>query len=316
MLKTLTPTETLSRDDWLQYRNRGIGGSDVAIICGLSKYKSVFQLWAEKTGYREDEPENEYMYWGKTLEPIIRAEFIKRTGLTVTTCPAILQHPEYPFMLANIDGIVSTNEGNFIFEAKTASAYLIDEWNTENYVPYPYMLQIQHYMAVTGLQGAYIACLIGGNHFCYKFIKRDEKMIKMMIMLEMDFWNYVECNTPPPVDGSESAKEYLNSLYPSGKSGESVTLDESCIKLIEDYENNELQEKHFKELKEKSANDLKLLLGDNESAKICGRIITWKNVSQERLDSKRLATEMPDIYAQYLNQSSYRRFQIKSKKGG
>jgi len=47
MLNTLVSTETLSKEEWLKYRNQGIGGSDVSVICGINKYKSMFELWVE-----------------------------------------------------------------------------------------------------------------------------------------------------------------------------------------------------------------------------------------------------------------------------
>ena len=316
MLNTLVSTETISKEDWLKYRNQGIGGSDVSVICGINKYKSMFELWVEKTiGSVEDEDEKEVAYWGKTLEPVIRAEFVKRTGLTVSTVPSILQHPDYPFMLANIDGYILTDNGNYIFEAKTASAYLLDEWdNADNYVPYGYQLQVQHYMAVTGMQGAYVACLVGGNQFFCHFIERDDELIEMIISLEQKFWEHVESNTAPPIDGSDTAKDYINSLFPASKSTSCITLNDSYIKLVEDFENYESQEKYYRELKDKSANELKMLIGDNESATISNRVITWKNIISERLDTKRLSSEQPEIYQKYLNQSSYRRFTVKQRK--
>lgn len=315
MLNTLISTELMSKEDWRKYRNMGIGGSDVSAICGINKYKSMFELWVEKTiGTVENAEESEFAYWGTVLEPVVRAEFVKRTGLTVLTVPSILQHPEHKFMLANIDGIIYTDNGNYIFEAKTASAYLIDEWTTENYIPYSYMLQVQHYMAVTGVQGAYVACLVGGNQFFCHFIERDNELIDMIIAWEKQFWDCVENNTAPPVDGSETAKEYLNSIFPASTSGSCIKLDDNYLKIVEDFENYELQEKYYHELKEKSANELKMLIGDNESATVSDRLITWKNIVSERLDSKRLSVEMPEVYTQYLNKSSYRRFTIKQIK--
>jgi putative phage-type endonuclease len=315
MLNTLVPTETMTKEEWQKYRNQGIGGSDVSAICGISKYKSIFELWVEKTvGVTESEDDSEFAYWGTTLEPIIRNEFIKRTGLTVSTVPSILQHPDHKFMLANIDGIVHTTEGNFIFEAKTASAYLLDEWTADNYIPYPYMLQVQHYMAVTGMQGAYVAALVGGNQFFYHFIERDDELIDMIIALEQKFWSYVETDTAPPIDGSATARKYLNSLFPASTPSSCISLDDNCLKYIEDFEKYQEQENYYRELKEKSANELKILIGDNESATVTDRLITWKNITSERLDSKRLAFEQPEIYRQYLNQSSYRRFNVKQNK--
>ena len=212
-------------------------------------------------------------------------------------------------MQANIDGIVHSESNNFIFEAKTASAYKTEEWNT-NFVPYSYQLQIQHYMAVLDLQGAYVAILIGGNSFRHCFVERDDETIEMIIKLEQQFWNYVESNTPPPIDGSDAAKSFIHSLFPNSEKNKIVSLDESYLQHINDFESNQEQEKYYFERKEQAANEIKQLIGDCEKAKIGDRVVTWKSIASERLDAKRLASENSDIYQKYLNKSSYRRFAI------
>ncbi len=70
-------------------------------------------------------------------------------------------------------------------------------------------------MAVTGYKGAYIAALIGGNTFRWRFIERDEELIAMLIQLEADFWEYVKSETPPPLDGSEAAAKFLAERFPA-----------------------------------------------------------------------------------------------------
>lgn len=53
MVEILTNTKGMTNEEWLEWRNKGIGGSDVATICGLNKYKSALELWMEKLGYKE-----------------------------------------------------------------------------------------------------------------------------------------------------------------------------------------------------------------------------------------------------------------------
>lgn len=215
MIDILTNTENMTREEWLQWRKEGIGGSDVSVICGINKYKSALELWLEKRGYKENDEAGESAYWGTTLEPIVREEFVKRTSLEVETISLMLKHPKYDFMIANVDGIVNDNEGKkCIFEAKTASAYKLDQWKDDE-IPEEYMLQIQHYMAVTGYERTYIAVLIGGNTFKYKAIDRDDELIDMIISIEENFWNCVINDVPPNIDGSESCTNLLNSLYPN-----------------------------------------------------------------------------------------------------
>ena len=207
----LVSTGNLPYEEWLEYRRTGIGGSDAAVVCGISRYKSPVELWMEKTGQLPSQETGEAAYWGNLLESLVREEFTKRTGISVTKPSALYQSEEHPFMLANVDGLCEDPvHGPCIFEAKTASAYKTGEW--EDAIPDEYMIQIQHYMAVTGYQGAYIAVLIGGNAFRWKFVERDEELIAMLISLEEDFWRHVQNGTPPALDGSNASATAFPSL--------------------------------------------------------------------------------------------------------
>lgn len=82
MSNILVGTKELNYQSWLEYRNKGIGGSDVSIICGINKFKSCMQLWMEKAGLMPLEPtDSEVAYWGTVLEPIVKKEFTNRTGM-------------------------------------------------------------------------------------------------------------------------------------------------------------------------------------------------------------------------------------------
>ena len=164
MAKVVVKTSNLTREEWLKYRTKGIGGSDVSIIAGINPFKSIYELWLEKTKKVEPEEGNsEYTHFGTLLEPIVRKEFMDRTGIKVRQKHMLLQSERYPFMFADLDGVIRENGKLCIFEAKTASAYKQEIW--EQGVPAPYILQVQHYMAVTGAEKTYIAAIVGGNHF-------------------------------------------------------------------------------------------------------------------------------------------------------
>ena len=113
-------TKNLSTEEWLKIRTLGIGGSDAGIIAGCNPYRSIFELWQEKRGeipVREEE--SEVIHFGKVLEDVVRKEFIQRTGLMVRKKNSILRSKEYPFMIADLDGVVSEFDGTYsIFEAK------------------------------------------------------------------------------------------------------------------------------------------------------------------------------------------------------
>lgn len=311
MAKILTSTENMPYEEWLEYRRKGIGGSDASVVCGINRYKSPVELWLEKTGQLPYSEAGEAAYWGTQLEALVRKEFTKRTGITVNTVNQILQHEDFPFMLANLDGTCQHPDyGSCIFEAKTASAYKVSEW--EDKIPDEYMLQIQHYMAVTGYAGAYIAVLIGGNTFRWKFIERDEEIISMLIELEKDFWEHVQNKLPPPLDGSEAYAKFLAERFPDSIPKSKIELPEAAEKLIAEYNSACQKLEEVTEQKQKAENLLKEMLGENEVGTSGNSVITWKSMSQERLDSKTLKAEHPKLYARYANKISYRRFSVKS----
>lgn len=307
----LVSTENMPYEDWLEYRKQGIGGSDAAVACGISRYKSPVELWLEKTGQLPTQEAGEAAYWGTQLEPLVRAEFTRRTGIEVAHTMQLLQSVEHPFMLANLDGTCEHPDfGPCIFEAKTASAYKAKEW--DNSIPEEYLLQIQHYMAVTGYRGAYIAALIGGNTFRWKFVERDEALIAVMIHLEAEFWGHVQDGTPPPLDGSEASARLLAEQFPASVPQSQITLPDTATDLLRQYDTACEQLEVLEGKKREAENLLKQMLGANETGTARGRVITWKNVTQERLDSKTLKAEHPVLYQKYANQTSYRRFSVQA----
>lgn len=307
----LVSTGNLPYEDWLEYRKAGIGGSDASVVCGVSRYKSPVELWMEKTGQLPSQEAGEAAYWGNLLESLVREEFTKRTGISVTKPSALYQSEEHPFMLANVDGLCEDPaHGPCIFEAKTASVYKAGEW--EDSIPDEYMIQIQHYMAVTGYQGAYIAVLIGGNAFRWKFVGRDEELIAMLISLEEDFWRHVQNGSPPVLDGSNASARFLAERFPNSVPRSEIALPEKAGKLLSQYDEACRQLEESTARKQEAENLLKEMLGDNEVGTAGNRVVTWKSVTQERLDTKTLKAEHPTLFKKYANQTSYRRFSIKT----
>lgn len=308
-MKVLVRTNNISREEWLKYRTQGIGGSDVSIIVGINPFKSVYQLWREKTGQAEPEQtDSEYAYFGTLLEPIVRKEFTIRTGIKVRAKHAILQSEAHPFMLADLDGVINDNGELAIFEAKTASAYKQEVW--EEGIPAAYMLQIQHYMAVTGAKKTYIAALVGGNHFYCHEIARDEEMIGKIIAMEQYFWeNNVVKGIEPIPDGSDATTAYFNEKF-AVSNGKVIELPEAALQACEKYERLTMQVKELETEKNAVGNQLKNYMKEYEVGTVGDKKITWKPVSKSMIDSKRLRSEKPDIYNAYLSTTSYRRLMV------
>lgn len=90
----------LSREDWLEYRKKGIGGSDVAAIMGISPFATIRDLFYNKTGVQPVIQEEEESNWvakevGHRLEDLVAEIFSKKTGLEVFPVRVMFRHPLY-----------------------------------------------------------------------------------------------------------------------------------------------------------------------------------------------------------------------------
>ncbi|WGT40106.1 YqaJ viral recombinase family protein [Lysinibacillus sp. 1 U-2021] len=301
-------TLEMDRIEWLQLRKSGIGGSDASAILGFNSYKSAFQLYIEKTSDFVEEIDNEFVYWGNKHENTVAEEFTVRTGKKVRRLNRMLRHPDYPFMTANLDRVVVGEKA--ILECKTTSAYNERAWEGEN-IPAAYICQLQHYMAVTGYEKAYIAVLIGGNRYVWKEVARDDEFIELMIQREKEFWeNHILTNVPPAIDGSSSASEFLMKMYPQDD-GSAIMLDEQSNTLIEAIESLKAEEKQLELQRKEYENQLKMMLGESAEGHSDRFKVTYKTIASSRLDSKRLKEEQPAIYEKYIKESLSRRLSIK-----
>lgn len=310
MKRNTIPTAKITREEWLQLRRKGIGGSDASVIMGKNPYRSILQLWEEKTGKLPVTDEgNEYTYWGNVMEPIIRKEFMNRTGLKVRQKHAMIFHKDYPYLFADVDGIVTDERGEkCIFEAKTASQYKAEQW--EDGVPEEYILQVQHYLEVCGMDKAYIAALIGGNKFIFHTIYRDDELIRNLISREKEFWEgCVLTGTEPVMDDSDATRDYLNQKYSDPIEG-SIQLQEDMKSVLAEYQDVDCKIKELEKQKTGFANQIKAAMGEYETGEVDGTVVSWKKISRESLDSKRLRKEQPEVFAEYTSVSSYRKLSI------
>ena len=308
-------TNEISHEEWLALRLKGIGGSESAAVCGMSRYCSPLEVWLRKTGRKEAEADNEAMYFGRLLEPVLREEFSRRTGLKVQTCPFMFASKEYPFMIANIDGVVTEKDGTkAILEIKTTNSFTTaKDLEDEDGLPVEWYFQIQHYMAVTDLKKAYVAVLIGGNKFQYQEVERDEETIENIIALESHFWNeYVLKNVPPPVDVNSG--ESLAMLYPESD-GSSIILPVESDQLVAEYLQIKAAEDDLKKSKAEVENKLKAMLKESESGITpSGCKVSWKSYSQSRFDTTKFKAAHADLAAQFTTTTSGRKFSVSEPK--
>lgn len=206
--RELARLEDIDRSTWLRMKREGIGGSEASIIVGLNSYKDISQLFLDKqrAEFEPDsdiiEEENQYMYWGNRLEPIVADEAEKRLQQYVAPYDVVeykifLAHPKHDHLIANVDRVIVKGDAPVgILECKTGGISRAKEW-TGDRAPAGYIAQVMHYMMITGLKKGYLACLLGGQRFVLKEVRRDANLIRTLESAELDFWKYVEVNVMP-----------------------------------------------------------------------------------------------------------------------
>ena len=308
MAKAILELE-MPRGEWLELRRQGIGGSDAAAIVGLDRYKSAFDVYADKIGLKEEQPDNEAMRQGRDLEDYVAQRFMEATGKKVRRRNAMLQHPEYPFMIANIDRwVVGENAG---LECKTTSVLNRAKFSQGEFPP-NYYVQCVHYMAVTGAERWYLAVLVLNKAFHVFTIERDEAEIEALIEAEKHFWeNHVLKQIPPTPDGSETTSEVIKQLFPEAREREEVVLFGYEDK-IEQYLELDVRVKELECERDKLKQELQLAMADAEIGRAQGYVVEWKNQVRQSLDTKKLKSEQIEIYEKYLKPAqTVRMFKIK-----
>lgn len=303
------PLSGVSNIEWLRLRKSGIGGSDAGAICGVNPYSSAMKVFRDKTSDVVEELDNEAVRIGHDLEDYVAQRFMEATGLKVRKSNFMYRSMEHPFMIADVDRLVVGEDAGL--ECKTASIYNADKWEDGN-IPLHYVMQCCHYMAVTGRRTWYIAAVILGKEFTYRKLEWDDNLIGRLIELEENFWSdHVVPRVIPSPDGSKACDEVLEQYFHTARKESRIELVGFDEKLRRREEIlgfiSELQEEQ-KQIEQ----EVKLFMGDNESASSQCYRVSWGNVDSTRLDTKRIKAERPEIYSDYAKVSHSRRFEVRA----
>ena len=222
-----------NEDDWHTLREKRIGGSDIGAILGVNPYKSIIDVYIDKTEGSTFKG-NEATHWGHVLEGTVIKEFANRhSELIVYEAPySIVDN----FFIANLDSVLKDKEtGNYgVLEIKTTSIWNKKEWE-EDTIPQSYYAQVQHYLMLTGYKFAYIAVLIGGQQYKEFKIERSEEDIELIRNKATEFYqeNLLK-KIPPMPDGSDAYMNYLKQKaleIENNEVIEFVDLEEKAAKI-------------------------------------------------------------------------------------
>lgn len=309
-------TTDMSRDEWLELRRGGIGGSDAAVLCNLSNYVSPFELWLDKTGQFHDDSAGEAALWGSLLEATVREEVARRLDTRIERVALMLSSKRFPFMYANIDG--DAVDLNAVYEGKTGSKFKADEWAGDD-VPPGYVVQGMHYLAVTGRSKLLYGVLLGGQRLEIRHLTRDDELIDMLVGIEQEFWDHVLSGEPPPVDGSKACTDLLQGLY-DVRPDQVLTVvddDEQLVRsLVLDRHAAKAEEDTAAKRRRYVENQLKQICGDNSIvADPAGKaLFTWKEHQRSAVDLPLLSQVHTDLVDGFRTSAPQRRLYIPKTK--
>lgn len=332
----MTVDEMQDRDAWLNARNSGVGGSEVAAVLGRSNWGSPFSVWQRKVDPKnaDEIPDTERMKWGRRLEDSVAQGFAEDYGfdangnlveiakangkiltpITLRRC-GLMQRKDKPWMLCSVDRLVVGRDVGV--EIKTSAGYMKDEWPEEG-LPEQYYLQVQWYMACTGFTKWIVACLLGGNEMVAREVERNDADIKLMEEAVEDFWvNYVVPKKLPSVDGSKYCTEAIIKQHPGSynEKGENVMeLESKFIVTIEDIQKLDDEIKALEKVRDLKKNEIRLELGDTIFGHAGTYNISFKPQTKNTVDSKKLKERYPNIWEECKKTTNTRVLTIKASK--
>ncbi len=309
MYKNLTKISTkgMSHEDWLEHRQRSIGGSDAAAIIGLNPWASPYSVWADKLGLIPPKEDNEAMRLGRDLEEYVAKRFCEETGKKVRRENSIIINPGYPFAHANVDRLIVSEDAGL--ECKTTSSLNTKRFKNGEF-PANFYCQCCHYMMVTGAARWYLAVLILGKEFKWFCIERDEAEIAALARSEAEFWKMVEEKTPPAADGEKSTSEAISTIYSEGDCGGELELFAYENELRQYVALGE-QIKELKKLQDGCANKVKSYLGNAAGGESSGFKVSWAPAQKSTFDLQLFARDHSDIdLSGYYKTSTYRTFKV------
>ena len=283
-----------NREEWLALRKQYIGGADAAAVCGLNEFQSPYNLWAEKAGIIPAFEGNLRTDFGAFAEDFIAKRFEQETGKKVRRKNFSLVNSAFPWAICDLDREIIGESA--LLECKCTNELSLKHYANGEYPP-RFFVQVQHYLAITGFEKAYLAVLIGtGRDFKIFEIERDEKEISALMALEEQFYGYMTSGNPPPIDGSESTREALQAQENNDADEEPEPADLSDKKqALDTLMELETAISQMEGQRDAIKNQLIQAMGDSWRGDVEGYEVTYKPSSRRTFDWKKLQKEYPQF---------------------
>lgn len=276
-------------DEQIEQRKSGLGSSDIPRVIS-----DPHAVWLEKTGRAEPFKGNEFTEWGDLMEPILHGKARERWPEELRARNDRTWVGAEPWMLATPDGLYHSRTHECpigVDEYKTANAYMAREWGDEDTdeIPTKYLLQVQWQQGVTGLTAPARVVAEINHRFRYYEVEHHPKLFDRVLEIGRKFWWHVENDTPPPMDGSDAARDTLLALYPQAPEKDWMLADEDTLALVEEYRLARQAAAEAEQRKKALEQRICEALGEHYGIRGDGWSITWGNrKGRETVDVKAL----------------------------
>jgi predicted phage-related endonuclease len=190
----------------------------------------------------------------------------------------------------------------------------------EDEIPDSYYCQVQHYMAVLGLQWFMVSVyILDSEEIRHYIIRRNAEFVDKLIAAEKDFWeNYLEKSIMPAAIGIDSEEEMLTGMFDGGST---LALGEEERELCREYLEAHVRFKEAEDTKKRISITLKEILvkkqsknGEKKISAIAGKYsISWSRFQKTQLDTE--AIKKAGLYDQFAKTSESGALRITEKKG-
>jgi putative phage-type endonuclease len=282
-LITIKNIKGMSREQWLNERKRGVGGSDVGKVLGVSDWGTAVDVWLEKTGRSAPVEQTEAMWFGNEMEDAVARRYAAETGVEVVR-HNFMAFDEDCHLLGNIDRLVKANgsgapahQGEVRtavgLECKTSSQAPWDE------VPLHYQAQVQTYMALyPSIQRFDVAASFYGFAKAFKVfeVPRDEEVIASIRERVREFWlRHVVADVPP----SPTCEADCKALWKASNPGRKVFASDEVVRWVERLKEFEA---HIKELEAEASKAKAAIMAAMEDGEVLvgpdgAKLATWKS---------------------------------------
>jgi putative phage-type endonuclease len=297
-----------SREDWLQARRAGLGGSDIGAILGLSTFSSELEIYESKISGREAEV-NEAMEIGRDEEPVILDRWLRQNpNVEVRRDQIIIQSDVHPYLIHSPDAIGEEYPlGGIYFGIEVKNIRSDHNWSGEFGIPEFYYAQVQHGLLCSGFDRWVVIARVGGQKDITREIEPDREYQGRIALAAERFWNtYVLPRVPPEPDGSDSAKRALERKWEASEG--KVDIDPGLWEQLA-YHQRRLDQ--AEKAMAKARQMVMAKMGEAEIALVEGKkVATWKVSSRTSIDTKRLRDEDPKLAKKYERTTSTRVFRL------